>query len=80
MQSLESLKKNFTPPQDTNKIHRSKLSGMDKLALQVTNKIGTMGFFFIIAGWTFSWLLWNMFAPVNLRFDPFPAFVLWLFI
>lgn len=39
-----------------------------------------MGFFMIIFFWTVGWLGWNMFAPVNLRFDPYPAFVLWLFI
>lgn len=53
---------------------------MDKLALFVTDKIGTMGFFFIIFTWTILWLGWNMFAPKHLRFDPYPAFVLWLFI
>ncbi len=39
-----------------------------------------MGFFLLILGWTALWLSWNIFAPVHLRFDPFPAFVLWLFI
>jgi uncharacterized membrane protein len=39
-----------------------------------------MGFFIIIFTWTVSWLSWNIFAPKNLRFDPFPGFVLWLFI
>jgi uncharacterized membrane protein len=39
-----------------------------------------MGFFLIIFGWTILWLSWNMFVPKTLRFDPFPAFVLWLFI
>jgi len=39
-----------------------------------------MGFFFIILGWTILWLGWNLLAPVQFRFDPFPAFVLWLFI
>jgi uncharacterized membrane protein len=53
---------------------------MDKLALVVTNHVGTMGFFFIIFAWTVLWLGWNMFAPVHLRFDPYPAFVLWLFL
>ncbi len=53
---------------------------MDKLAIFVTEKIGTMGFFFIIAGWTVIWLGFNILAPKNLRFDPYPAFVLWLFI
>jgi uncharacterized membrane protein len=39
-----------------------------------------MGFFLIIFSWTALWLSWNMFAPKHLRFDPFPAFVLWLFL
>jgi len=30
--------------------------------------------------WTTVWLGWNTLAPVELRFDPFPAFVLWLFL
>jgi uncharacterized membrane protein len=39
-----------------------------------------MGFFFIIFIWTAGWLGWNSLAPKEVRFDPFPAFVLWLFI
>jgi uncharacterized membrane protein len=39
-----------------------------------------MGFFLIIFGWTVVWLGWNTLAPQTVRFDPFPAFVLWLFI
>jgi len=39
-----------------------------------------MGFFMVIFFWTISWLGWNTLAPQHLRFDPFPAFALWLFI
>lgn len=78
--SLKELKDTFSPIKNTNVIHRNRLSLMDKLALFVTEKIGTLGFFFIIFIWTLLWLGWNMFAPNSLRFDPFPAFVLWLFI
>lgn len=78
--SLENIRKQFKPFQNTNKVHHSQLSPLDRLALSVTEKIGTMGFFFIIFGWTLLWLGWNIIAPSNLRFDPFPAFVLWLFI
>ena len=46
----------------------------------ITKHVGTMVFFLIIFTWTVSWLLWNMFAPKSLRFDPYPGFVLWLFI
>jgi uncharacterized membrane protein len=77
--SIEKLNEQY-PIKNVNVIHRSKLSSMDKLALLVTERIGTMGFFFIISAWTFIWLGFNIFAPKNLRFDPFPAFVLWLFI
>jgi uncharacterized membrane protein len=27
-----------------------------------------------------SWIVWNTMAPLHLRFDPYPAFVLWLII
>lgn len=77
--SIEKLNEQY-PIRNVNAIHRSKLSNMDRLALMVTQRIGTMGFFFIISAWTFIWLSFNIFAPKNLRFDPFPAFVLWLFI
>jgi uncharacterized membrane protein len=74
------MKEENTQTSPVNKTHHEKLSQLDKLALLVTKKIGTMGFFFIIFAWTFLWLGWNILAPVNLRFDPYPAFVLWLFI
>lgn len=45
----------------------------------VTRAVGTMGFFFVLTLWTLGWLLWNLYAPLELRFDPAPAFVVWLF-
>src|SRR5476651_549985 len=56
------------------------MSNLDGLALWITNRIGTMGFFFLIFVWTIGWLGWNILAPQGMRFDPFPGFVLWLFI
>lgn len=56
------------------------VTALDKLALWITDKVGSMGFFVIIFCWTTCWLTWNIFSPVKMRFDPFPAFVLWLFI
>ena len=78
--SVEELRKKFGPTQNVNVQHRKQLSALEKLAIFVTDKIGTMGFFFLIFTWTVLWLGWNIFAPANLRFDPYPAFVLWLFI
>jgi uncharacterized membrane protein len=65
---------------NANIIHKQNLSKLDKLALWITDHVGSMGFFMLIFAWTALWLGWNMFAPVAARFDPYPAFVLWLFI
>ena len=56
------------------------ITGLNKLALWITEHVGSMGFFIIIFVWTALWLSWNMLAPKEARFDPYPAFVLWLFI
>lgn len=63
-----------------NYIYQSLLNKSEKFAVWITEKVGTMGFFFLIFFWTVSWLGWNILAPVHLRFDPYPAFVFWLFI
>jgi uncharacterized membrane protein len=39
-----------------------------------------MFFCLVLLGWTIAWLVWNTLAPHTLRFDPYPAFVLWLFL
>jgi uncharacterized membrane protein len=39
-----------------------------------------MGFCLLLLAWTVVWLGWNTVAPNALRFDPYPAFVLWLFL
>lgn len=77
--TFKELEKKFEHDTVTS-IHRKQLSPIDKLALMITEKVGTMGFFFIILVWTVLWLGWNMFSPEKFRFDPYPAFVLWLFI
>ncbi len=65
---------------NANKVYKELLSDSEKFAIWITDKVGTIGFFIIIFIWTFIWLSWNMFAPVHLRFDPYPAFVMWLFV
>jgi uncharacterized membrane protein len=78
--SVEELKNQFKTARNVNVQHREGLSPIDRLALWITEHVGTMGFFLIIFLWTSIWLSWNTLAPANLKFDPFPAFVLWLFI
>ena len=77
--SIEQIRKEF-PAKNVNVVHRKNMSKMDRLALFITERIGTMGFFFIIFVWTVIWLGWNILAPKGMKFDPGPAFVLWLFI
>jgi uncharacterized membrane protein len=60
--------------------HKKSLTRLEKFAVLITDKIGSMGFFIIICVWTFVWLGWNTLGPKESRFDPFPAFVLWLFL
>lgn len=56
------------------------MSPLDHVAMFVTDRVGTFGFFLIIFVWTVIWLGWNILAPRQVRFDPAPAFVFWLFI
>lgn len=76
----EELIKLRKPIYNVNVKHQESLSALEKIAVKVTDYVGSMGFFLIILFWTLLWLGWNTLAPTDMRFDPFPAFVLWLFI
>jgi uncharacterized membrane protein len=78
--SHEALIKLRKPIRNVNIEHKKKLSRLERFAVWITNRVGTMGFFFIIFIWSVVWLGWNTLSPRELRFDPFPAFVLWLFL
>jgi uncharacterized membrane protein len=80
-QSKSRVKKEGTDiDTELSKSQKTKPTPLNRLALWITEHVGTMEFFLVIFIWTVSWLLWNMFAPKGLRFDPYPGFVLWLFI
>lgn len=68
------------PLRNVNIEHRRSLGGLERFAIWITQRVGTMGFFSIIFIWTILWLSWNTLGPIQFRFDPFPAFVFWLFI
>jgi uncharacterized membrane protein len=78
--TLAELQKELKPIRNINIERSQNLSGLDRAAMWITDHVGTMGFFLIIFVWTVLWLGWNMFAPQQLRFDPYPGFVLWLFL
>jgi Protein of unknown function (DUF1003) len=64
-------------PDDTNTVPATKLN---RLALWIALRVGSMGLFVVIFLWTVIWLSWNVLAPKAIHFDPFPGFVLWLLI
>jgi len=78
--SLDEFKSKRNEMMKAVKISGPKPTVLDNIAVWITNHVGSMGFFLIIFTWTTLWLGWNMFAPKAARFDPYPAFVLWLFI
>ena len=80
IKTVEEIKQLRNPLSNINKEHKEKMSAIDRTALWITDHVGSMGFFMIIFCWTVSWLGWNTLAPTTMRFDPYPAFVLWLFI
>jgi uncharacterized membrane protein len=77
---FHELKKLRTPVRPVNVEHKKALSSLDRLAVWMTERVGTMGFCLLLLAWTVVWLGWNTVAPNALRFDPYPAFVLWLFL
>jgi len=77
---MHDLEKHFTKAKNPNETFQEQLTPLKKLALFVTEHVGTMGFFFIVLLWTAFWLGWNVLAPKSVKFDPYPAFVLWLII
>ena len=70
---------------NVNTVYEKSLNTIDRLAIAITNRVGSFGFFLIIAGWTVVWTGYNLLASevpaLHLRaFDPFPAFVAYLLI
>lgn len=70
---------------NANVVHDHNLSKIDRLAMAITDRVGSFGFFLIIATWTVVWTGYNIiastFTSLNWQaFDPFPAFVAYLLI
>lgn len=76
--TLDELKKLRRPVKNYHSEYHEKLNALDQAAVWITKRVGTMGFFLIIIIWTIIWIGWNSMAPVGLRFDPYPEFVIWI--
>jgi uncharacterized membrane protein len=78
--SVHEIRTTRPPVRDVNAEHAGSFTRLERLAIWITDHVGTMGFFLAIFAWTVLWLGWNTLGPAGMRFDPYPAFVLWLFI
>ncbi|WP_018465984.1 DUF1003 domain-containing protein [Calidithermus timidus] len=77
---IAELLRRRKPLKNVNQEHQETLSPLERLALWITEHVGSMGFFLIVFTWTVLWLSWNFLAPPHLKFDPPMAFVFWLFL
>jgi len=77
--TLERLQKERVPLRNTRREFKDSLSPLERFAVFMTRRVGSMGFFLFLLLWTVLWLGWNIYGPVDRRFDPAPAFVIWLF-
>lgn len=82
---LPPYKHEHEPVQNAQEVYTSKLSTLDRLAVKVTDWVGSVGFFLIILAWTVVWCGYNILASELpglgwKAFDPFPAFVAYLLI
>jgi uncharacterized membrane protein len=80
MDRLKAIRARHARPRNTHKEVREGLSPLNKVALAITNRVGTFGFFLLIFAWTIFWLGWNTLGPKSAHFDPAMGFVLYLFI
>lgn len=76
--SLEEIVGKRKPLKSPKEAHVA-LSPSEQFAVFMHRKVGSVGFFLVLVMWTVIWLSWNIFAPFEYRFDPAPAFVIWLF-
>lgn len=50
-------------PKNVNAAYEQSFSRLERIAPSVTDRVGTMEFFLIIAVWTVVWLGWNTLPP-----------------
>ena len=78
--TLEELRAKRKPVIQPHVEAEETFSALEKIAIKITHGVGTLDFFFLLVLWTLGWLWWNIYGPLDLRFDPAPAFVIWLII
>src|SRR3569833_983726 len=79
-ETIPHLTHEHPPVRDVNEEFDQRFTPLERVAIAITDRVGSFGFFLLILAWSILWLGWNTLAPHSVRFDPAPAFVLWLFI
>lgn len=82
---LPHFEHDHPPVKNANTVHADGLSALDRAAVKVTDKVGSVGFFLTILAWTILWTGYNILSTevpgLHWRsFDPFPSFVAYLLI
>jgi len=80
MAQLKAVRAKHAALKNTHTEVTNNLSPLNKVALFITDRVGTFGFFLLIFAWTILWLGWNTLGPSSGRFDPAMGFVLYLFL
>jgi len=85
IKALQRSHSSRKPLTNVNKQHNQELTILERMAVFITEKVGTMGFFLVIFAWTVVWCGYNILATMAPvlhwhAFDPFPAFVAYLLI
>ena len=83
IKSVADLHSELKPLGNVNIELERKLTLLERMAVFITEKVGTMGFFLLILTWTVVWCGYNILASMVpalhwKAFDPFPAFVAYL--
>lgn len=76
--TLAELRASRKPIHNDRIRHLQTLTSAEKFAVFIHRQVGSVGFFLLVLLWTLMWLGWNLLAPLEMRFDPAPAFVVWL--
>ena len=63
---LSELRKKYRELVNANVAHNEGLTKLDRVAIWITDHVGSMGFFILILVWTALWLGYNMLAPTVL--------------
>lgn len=61
--SVNEIRSSRPPVRDVNGEHQGSFTALERVAIWITDHVGTMGFFLVLFAWTVLWLGWNTLGP-----------------